>query len=788
MDAVATLWRSQLRRRWHTWLVLALLLALGAGAGLAGLAGARRTASTFDRHAEASGFPDVNTGHARPPAEAERTIAGFEGVASHSTVVGFVGAVDELEPALVKYYIGPWEAPIARIIPTLRTGRYPRPDATDEVMVVGRDLEDIGIEPGDELTIRLFTSDFSDVVSKHVVVVGVGDDPLAAVADATYDRTAIYFTPAFTRENAADLQAWSASEFIAEPGEQAIDRLITQLGDVGWSIDETRPVSQARVQDAIRPLVTVLALLGALILATTLLVVGQALVRQSESARTERQAILAMGCTHRQVRAVDALSALTVAVPGGLGAVAVAIAASPLFPTGAVRQLDPTRGVAIDATVHAAGGLGVVVLLVLLGTFGRRRLHLARTDRVARPLLAGLASVRPSTTPGLRLAVGGTRRERSRFWTTVALSSAGLGLLVGGLAFVAALDDLADEPSRYGAGWDLTTRNAFGDVPPDEVRSLLDGDPDIEGVAAGTLGSVVADDVSNVPVMAFLPITAELWPTVSEGRVPRGRNEVLVGADVLDRLDAQVGDRIGLSSPYDPEGTPTEVEIVGRAVFPSIELAGQDPARLGQGIALGWDDYRTIVGGFSNVPDQAPDMVFFDLADGVDAHDVIERYPEGMPEATGFAPTEWLTSLAPAEVLETDRATGLIWAVIGLLGVLVLASLAHSLIGRVREHRRDYAILKAIGFTRADVMGAVAWQSMVPILLALLLALPLGTVVGRWWWRTLAHLIGVIDTPVLPVLSLLGVTATALVAAGLLAVQPGLRVARTPAAEALQQD
>ena len=183
-------------------------------------------------------------------------------------------------------------------MPTLRDGRYPRPDRSDEVLVVGKGAETAGIEPGDELTFQMFTPpDFSETVPKQVVVVGIGDDPMAAVADATYDRSAIYFTPAFTEANAASHQVWSASELIVEPGTDAEAELIAQLNDIGWSIDETRDVSQARVQDAIRPLVTVLALLGGLVLVTTLLVVGQSLARRSDAGRAERETVRAMGCT-----------------------------------------------------------------------------------------------------------------------------------------------------------------------------------------------------------------------------------------------------------------------------------------------------------------------------------------------------------------------------------------------------------------------------------------------------------------------------------------------------------
>jgi hypothetical protein len=791
------LWRSQLRRHWRSWVLLTVLLAIGAGTAMACVAGARRAASAFDRFAVATEFPDVNSGHGRPPADAVAAVAGLDGVASHSTVVGFVGFVEDQDAAAIKYFIASWDEPVGRSEPVLRAGRLPAEGRVDEVLVIGRGAQVAGLQPGDAVTVQLFTSDFSSTVAHDVTVVGIGDDPLGAVADATYDRTAMYFTPAFARANARDQQAWSATEAIADPATGEED-LIEQVREIGWTIDETRTNAQTRVQDAIRPLVAVLALLGALTLVTTLIVVGQALARRSEAADTERETVRSMGATARQLRALDTAVVLAVAVPGSLAGMALAVALSPLFPTGAVGRLDPDSGAFADWTVLALGAAAVVVALTALGGSRSRR---PKTNS-ARPLPSRLAALRPDAASGVRLAVGGTTRERFEFWRSVALTAGGLCLLVGGLAFVASLAALKDQPRHYGAAWDLTTRNAFGDVPPADVVALTEGDDDIEGLAGGTLSGVVVEGM-DVPLMAFLPITAELWPTVTAGDIPQGENEVLVGAEVLADLDAEIGDEITLRTARSgsglggggssPSGGPSgpapdvTVKVVGTAVFPSIELAGLDPARLGQGIAMRWSDYRALMAS-SGSDDPAPDMMFFDLADGVDPASVIARYPEGMPEASFGAATEWLTSLAPAEVIETDRATGLIWIVVALLAVVVAASLVHGLIGAIREHRRDYATLKAIGFTRGQITGSITWQSMTPIVLSVVLALPFGTALGRWWWRLLAGTIGVVDSAAVPVTALAVITALAVVAAALIALGPGLRAARTPAAALLRDE
>lgn len=133
--AAALIWRSRLRRRWRAWVALALLLGLGTGTGLACLAGARRTASAFDRFAAATGFADVNSSHGLPPAESEVLAAGVTGVAGYATVVGFTGFVEDLDPTLFQDFVGLTGDNFAAGRPLLRQGRYPRSDRADEVLL-----------------------------------------------------------------------------------------------------------------------------------------------------------------------------------------------------------------------------------------------------------------------------------------------------------------------------------------------------------------------------------------------------------------------------------------------------------------------------------------------------------------------------------------------------------------------------------------------------------------------------------------------------------------------------
>jgi ABC-type antimicrobial peptide transport system permease subunit len=62
----------------------------------------------------------------------------------------------------------------------------------------------------------------------------------------------------------------------------------------------------------------------------------------------------------------------------------------------------------------------------------------------------------------------------------------------------------------------------------------------------------------------------------------------------------------------------------------------------------------------------------------------------------------------------------------GVLAALAFGSLAHVLVSTVRRRRRDLAVLKALGFTRRQVMMTVAVQATVVLGIALLIAVPLG--------------------------------------------------------------
>ena len=74
----------------------------------------------------------------------------------------------------------------------------------------------------------------------------------------------------------------------------------------------------------------------------------------------------------------------------------------------------------------------------------------------------------------------------------------------------------------------------------------------------------------------------------------------------------------------------------------------------------------------------------------------------------------------------------------GLFGLVALATLVHVLVTSVRRRRRDLAILRTIGFTRRQIVATIAWQATTIAVIALLIGVPLGFLVGRFTWALFA--------------------------------------------------
>ena len=147
-----------------------------------------------------------------------------------------------------------------------------------------------------------------------------------------------------------------------------------------------------------------------------------------------------------------------------------------------------------------------------------------------------------------------------------------------------------------------------------------------------------------------------------------------------------------------------------------------------------------------------------------------------------------LPAQRPAEIVNY-KAMGAMPAVLaGGLAAGAVAALGLTLVASVRRRRRDFALLKTLGFTRRQLAGTVAWQSSAIAVTGLVIGLPLGIAAGRWLWLAFARELSAVPDPVVPAASVALAAVAALALANLVAALPGRAAARTPAALLLRAE
>ena len=142
----------------------------------------------------------------------------------------------------------------------------------------------------------------------------------------------------------------------------------------------------------------------------------------------------------------------------------------------------------------------------------------------------------------------------------------------------------------------------------------------------------------------------------------------------------------------------------------------------------------------------------------------------------------------PAEILNyRTLGTTPILLGIALAGGAVVA-LGLTLVSSVRRRRTDLALLKALGFTKRQLAGAIAWQASVAVGIGCVIGIPLGIALGRFLWDLFVGQISAVPDPTIPAVSVVLIGVGALVLANVVAAVPGSIAARTPTAQLLRSE
>ncbi|HEY3240653.1 MAG TPA: hypothetical protein VGL92_13870, partial [Acidimicrobiia bacterium] len=569
MGAVWYVGRRELRRRWPAVLLLVVVLGVAGGSVLAAVAGARRTASAFDRFVTYARSGDVFVG-------------GEQGLTAD-----LVDAIDHLpqvekavhywqpalmydDPSLFDLTLVPLDdrggRPMNR--PLMVAGRRPAGDAPLEVALSERSASRLHAGVGDTLPMQGYgeadlarsaeaEGPIADPEGPKLALQVVGiyrgpDDVLARPGDISV----IFLSPAFAAAHrGGDIAAFGESLSVrlrGGPGD--VEAFLAALGRLpgadALSVDPASTSSSGggAVQATTGIAAAALGAFAAALAAALLVTLGAALARLAGLVTAAQPVLAAVGFNRRQRAAALLLPGAVVAVAGTLLALAIAVAASPLFPIGVGRRAEVDPGLAVDLPALALGGLALAAAVIGLAGLaawraGRGTVRTAAAGRRSRwsDGLAGWVAGRPPLAAATRMGLGaGQGAAAAPVRPALVGAVTGVIGLVAALTFGAGLGHLLATPRLYGAPWSA----ALGGGDDDETAAVasLAADPQVEAVGRGRFDLEVEVEGRTVTGYAFEPLSGDLSAAMVSGRPPRGAGEIALGADTLTGAGKQVGD------------------------------------------------------------------------------------------------------------------------------------------------------------------------------------------------------------------------------------------------------
>jgi predicted lysophospholipase L1 biosynthesis ABC-type transport system permease subunit len=262
-------------------------------------------------------------------------------------------------------------------------------------------------------------------------------------------------------------------------------------------------------------------------------------------------------------------------------------------------------------------------------------------------------------------------------------------------------------------------------------------------------------------------------------------NEVAMGGSTLASAHRSVGDTVSVDLGEGPRG----MKIVGRAVFPAMGRGVFPQTGLGEGLLV--VDGALPIGDASLQGLSYSNFYLVRLRSGATPgqvtslrHSLLHLCPPDQAcQVLGDIPG----AERPAEITNLDRIRWTPVILAGLLALLAVATVGHTLVTSIRRRRRDLALLKTIGFQRGQISAVVAWQA-TTFATAALIGIPLGLALGRVLWRAMANQMGIVPDISTPSLALVLAVPATIVVANLIAVIPGWLAGRIRPAVALHAE
>jgi hypothetical protein len=275
-------------------------------------------------------------------------------------------------------------------------------------------------------------------------------------------------------------------------------------------------------------------------------------------------------------------------------------------------------------------------------------------------------------------------------------------------------------------------------------------------------------DGQPTPMFGVRTVKGSLPLVVLEGRAPDGPDEIAFAPTTMRARRLSIGDRVRVGGDDGPM-----VTVVGEALLPATSHTDYDQS--------GWMTETGLTRAAGPPSDNGEDYLLLRWASGTDVADA-ERRVTHIGGKDLFAQA----GVLPTAVADLARIEDLPLALGAFFALLACATVAHALVTTVRRRRHDLAVLRAIGFTRRQTRGAIAWQSTLLAFAGLVVGVPVGIAVGRLAWRWLADDFPIVYVPPAAVLGVLVVAGIAIAIANALAAGPAHAATRIRPAEALR--
>jgi len=779
----AAFWATtDVRRRWKSLVVLGVVIGLTTGFALSAWAGARRTGTALERlqaqtnAADAIVFPSqVGVSHpnwARLRARPEvRTVAVWDLL---------FGIYNGHEPSLM---FGSFDGTYLDKVdkPVVMKGRMFNPHAPDEVVVDENAVTQVP-PIGGTFTYRFYNSKQVDesgpphgpTVTMHVVGVVKELPQFVFVTEGQ-----ILVSPGFMARYGSRISASENADIVLRHGEADMEHLrhdVNALIARGSPVLDTHTTSR-RVTTTLDVETTALLLLAAAILLGGGILVVQVLGRSASIIADDASALRALGMSRDHLGLATGLSHLIPALVAAPVAFGVALLASPHFPVGMGRRVDPDVGYHVDWTVIGPGiavvSVGVLVVSALIGRGPRherlRRVGPARRPGVVRrwaPVSIGLGST-------MAFESG---RGRRRIPVVPALLAAVVAVMgvIASLTIDRGITNALGHPEVAGVAWDASVTPATSaqtgrNISIELARHLTEA----EGVRAAAVVDRTVLDVGNVgaPVFSVRPIAgASSTPiqfTLLSGHAPHGRGQAAIGPATAKDLHVEVGDTVSVGPRR------ARVKIVGEALFPSDVHAEFD-----EGLWLAPRQFDAVV------PPTLPQAMADDrvVALRFVPGSSLEKAATHLQSALGPLITDVEPPLPPDELINLRNVRTLPEVLAAFLGFIAIAALGSVLLSCARRRSHEFAVLRSVGMTRRNVRLVLLSQSTAIGLFGLVIGIPLGIASGRVGWHAIAARVPLSDVPPLALVATLLIVPGILVAANTVALWPGhVAVSRNPA-------